>query len=644
MSSFLSASLQCEQHVSLIEMSSQDDAEHTKQPDRKAQPAADLQEVTPSSFEEPSKGLQPVPTQFYIPLNVALSLLFISHAISALYAPILDCDETYNYFEPLHYLLHPSSSSFQTWEYSPTYALRSWAYILIHGPLNGVRFLPVTKRTYFHIIRLSFAFGATASETRLYSTISKSLNPRIGAFYLLIVLTSPGIFHASTAFLPSSFAMYTSSLAMSFYLSIPSKTILTMTFFGFGALLGWPFAAALMIPFAVSDLLAAATSSSLGPTVKDYANGVGVWVVILAIQDPIDSLFYRRLVMVPLDLVFYNIFSGPDRGPDIFGIEPWHFYIRNLLLNFNLFFVLAAISLPVLGLQALFGRRSLSKQGLLRTFVILTPFYLWLTIFTLQPHKEERFMYPAYPFLALSAAITLHFILAFIGNSNPKTLIGKIPPQLKLAVILPVIFSSILLSTLRIAGTVTGYNATLKIYSHLPQQIHLQKAHPSALAEHDPNINIPFMSVPQTVCLGKDWYRFPTHFLLPEGYQARFIRSEFDGLLPGLFTNNRSGIWSATYQIPEGMNDVNAFESNKVISVEECDWLVDSYFSDTKGSKLEPLYIEQPEWERVHCEPLLDAAATHVVGRTIWLPHSVLVPEKYRRQWGMHCLLKRKVS
>jgi alpha-1,2-mannosyltransferase len=36
----------------------------------------------------------------------------------------------YNYWEPLHFLT--LGRGFQTWEYSPLYALRSWAYIVLH--------------------------------------------------------------------------------------------------------------------------------------------------------------------------------------------------------------------------------------------------------------------------------------------------------------------------------------------------------------------------------------------------------------------------------------------------------------------------------------------------------------------------------
>lgn len=43
----------------------------------------------------------------------------------------------YNFWEPLHYLDH--GVGFQTWETSPAYAIRSWAYILLHlGPARFV--------------------------------------------------------------------------------------------------------------------------------------------------------------------------------------------------------------------------------------------------------------------------------------------------------------------------------------------------------------------------------------------------------------------------------------------------------------------------------------------------------------------------
>ena len=140
-------------------------------------------------------------------------------------------------------------------------------------------------------------------------------------------------------------------------------------------------------------------------------------------------------MFVPWRIVSYNILSGSSRGPDIFGTEPWHFYIRNLLLNFNACLVLAICAGPVLGLQFLLSPRSSTRLTTLRSMMISTTFYMWLGIFSAQAHKEERFMYPAYPFVCLNAAITMHAVLNYVGHSSPKSTIAKIPANVKLALV-----------------------------------------------------------------------------------------------------------------------------------------------------------------------------------------------------------------
>jgi alpha-1,2-mannosyltransferase len=62
----------------------------------------------------------------------------------------------------------------------------------------------------------------------------------------------------------------------------------------------------------------------------------------------IDYYAYRKLEVVPLNIVLYNVFSGPGKGPDIYGTEPWWFYLANLSLNFNLLLPLALASGPTL--------------------------------------------------------------------------------------------------------------------------------------------------------------------------------------------------------------------------------------------------------------------------------------------------------
>lgn len=81
-----------------------------------------------SKASKAPKALQPI-SAFY--------LFFAAGLIAALFAPIQDCDETFNYWEPAHYLSH--GYGLQTWEYSPDYAIRSWLYVALHALVGNVR-------------------------------------------------------------------------------------------------------------------------------------------------------------------------------------------------------------------------------------------------------------------------------------------------------------------------------------------------------------------------------------------------------------------------------------------------------------------------------------------------------------------------
>ncbi|KIV79750.1 hypothetical protein PV11_07295 [Exophiala sideris] len=575
-----------------------------------------LQQSDPASAPSP---------RFYLPLNIAFYLCFASHLLAALYAPIQDCDETFNYWEPLHYLNH--GYGLQTWEYSPEFSIRSWAYIAIHAiPAKIAGLFARNKALEFYALRVLLAFICAVTETRLYSAVSRVLNPRIGVIYLMIVAFSPGFFYASSAFVPSSFAMYTSTLGLTSFMDWHggSKTATGIMWFGVGAMLGWPFAGALIIPFVVEEwLMALVGQTDLVVTFRHYLDGLVRCLVILAVQVGTDAFFYHKPTVVPWRIVAYNIFGGKDRGPDIFGTEPWDYYIRNLLLNFNLWFVLAAISGPLFLLQSLvFGQRT-TNQPLLRTLTFMSPLYLWLGIFTLQPHKEERFMFPAYPFLALNAAIAFHSLLAWIGSPD-SVVFGRIPGKLKLAAILPVIFLAINIGLLRIVGTVTAYRAPLQIYDAL------ETSNLTGSAD--------------TVCFGKDWYRFPSSHFLPNGVHAKFIKSEFDGLLPGEFHEGKTGfgLFPGTWLIPPGMNDRNEEDTGRYIDVQHCAYLVDSYMPGMEATEHEPLYVLDENWEKASCVPFLDISRTGIIARTIWLPDLPFIPPKYRRHWGEHCLLRRR--
>lgn len=157
-------------------------------------------------------------------------------------------------------------------------------------------------------------------------------------------------------------------------------------------------------------------------------------------------------------------------------------------------------------------------------------------------------MYPVYPFLCLNAAIALHTLLSYIGTADPRTIMGKIPAKLKLAVVSTFIIFAIGIGTLRTIGVMTAYRAPLQIYAPLRRP--------------------EFTRSEQTICLGKEWYRFPSSYFLPGGMRAKFVKSAFDGLLPGEFSEAKIGfgLFPGSWLDPSGMNDQNIEDPGKYVS------------------------------------------------------------------------------
>ena len=83
-----------------------------------------------------------------------------------------------------------------------------------------------------------------------------------------------------------------------------------------------------------------------------------------------------------------------------------------------------------------------------------------------------------------------------------------------------------------------------------------------AVAAHPKQLDLaPLSALNLTLCYGKEWYRFPGHFLVPTQVNVGLIRSEHDGALPTKFLlpagDQRKT--SATRAVPLGVNDRNQF-------------------------------------------------------------------------------------
>lgn len=124
---------------------------------------------------------------------------------------------------------------------------------------------------------------------------------------------------------------------------------------------------------------------------------------------------------------------------------------------------------------------------------------------------------------------------------------------------------------------------------------------------------------PINVCIGKDWYRYPSSFFLPSTrYSIRFMESEFRGILPAYYSSEENAS-----QIPHSyFNDMNKGSSFMHFkNIEKCDYLVDLDIKAKKYPPNEPNYSADTEhWTVLKELPFLIAQKSHPIYRAFYVP------------------------
>ncbi|THH33402.1 hypothetical protein EUX98_g781 [Antrodiella citrinella] len=623
----------------------------------------------------------------------------------AMYSNIQDCDEVFNFWEPLHYM--DRGYGFQTWETSPQYSIRSWAYILLHFVSTQIpkQFLGTEKRPAFFAVRIFLAFISAYCETALYRAAVDKINYRAGRYLFFMLLVSSGMWIASTcnvfallnwqlysrehsAFLPSTFAMYANTLAFAWSIQPSSNTNIKRTMFATlafatGAIVGWPFALAVAIPFAFEELFLYGTDGVTSNVVSwfarrwiRFATCAGTAALLAIPVVAMDTLFYGKLTIVPWNIIKYNIFPEAGRGPELYGSESAMFYVNNLILNFNVLVPLAFASLPALFITSIVDRKRLGDRpppGSSSPYVLLAvrlaPIYLWFAIMSVQPHKEERFMYPIYPLLCFNAAVALYLTRGWLEVAYVK--VTQSPYRASKATLfsrftLSVVSAFMVISATRTLALWEYYHAPMTIVYRLESQelprllnttghITLPTPHDNPdnqYERHDeekPRIDLaPLKKMDITLCYGKEWHRFPGHYLVPEGVRVEWIKSEFDGMLPGHFvaTATDGGLFErmkGTKVVPTGLNDLNEEAPEFYVDVSSCDYLIDLDFPlNPTSTSLEPRYTaDVATWERVTCQKFLDAKHSSLLTRALWMPGSLW---QQNNEFGEYCLLRHKAN
>lgn len=542
---------------------------------------------------------------------------------------ISDCDETFNYWEPLNLIARGFGK--QTWEYSPAYAIRSYLYLIpyyiVTFPLRD--FIHITGEKlpdyyFFYFIRVVALSGFTCfTEYKLYRSVQRNISMYAANWFLLFSTVSAGMSHGGVALLPSSFAMGWITLASSFALDVLTlentfasvwPSVNAITCFLFAGVFGWPFTLALGLPFGLFTL---GSRYQTDPLVRIVLICTVVFAAIMTALITVDSYIYNRtMLFVPFNIVLYNVFSTEGEGPEIYGTEPFSYYPKNLFLNFNV--------IAILGYIGAVANPALFKNKIRILVGISIPLILWSYIFGSQAHKEERFLYPIYPLITLSAAVFTSGTFSKLKTVVPNS-------WTRLCSVLSMI-AVIVVSLLRIVNLVENYSAPIT----------------SARAFNEIARNSTDISI-QNICIGREWYHFPTSFFLPDNYRLRFIAGGFDGLLPGDFPEHVP-LPEAASAYPKGMNTKNIFSPDKIVDLEVCDFIIDNsspvnlglgeiqFVANNRG-----VLSIMDGWELVSSEKMIRPDGDHRgIGKFLYVPKPLRELIPYQVEYMDYCVLQKK--
>ncbi|CEF60936.1 Alpha-1,2-mannosyltransferase ALG9 [Strongyloides ratti] len=529
--------------------------------------------------------------------NSILKIIISLRISSAFYGLIMDCDEVYNYWEPLHLFLY--GNGLQTWEYSPLYAIRSYFYIFLHSlPAQLIiNISPHSKIFIFYSIRCILGIISASADTLLYYALCKKFANSIGIIYIVFTLLAPGMFISSTAFLPSSFSMILCTLTIAAYLR--EKFFIAIFCTAISALLGWPFAAVLGFPLVIHMVFIYNKKYLLKFII--YAGISGLLISVPMIY--FDSLYFGKTVFAPLNIVLYNVFSS--HGPDLYGTAPLTYYLKNLFLNWNIAFPLLFLSIPLSWLEYNKIRNEKAKdfkkinyESFIPLLLLFCTLMLWFIIFFSQPHKEERFMFPVYSLIAILAAVAVDGISKMFKNSTVVILI--------------------------ILGIFGGFSVTrnIALTKYYSAPITIFKEFNDYMIEHSKDLDFSVMQDPVNLCMGDEWYEFPSSFFLPykvvdrfnrkRSVKLQFIKSGFKGLLPKYYEQGK--LLDVTRKIPSYMNDKNEEEPSRYISLSSCDYLVKLNKNNNNYKELSNEFVP------IIRQPYLDTDKTSSIFRAFYTP------------------------
>lgn len=187
---------------------------------------------------------------------------------------------------------------------------------------------------------------------------------------------------------------------------------------------------------------------------------LGAFATALAISVPIDSYFWQRPLWPELAGFYYNAVLGSSSN---WGVSPWHYYFSSALPRL----LLNPVCFPLMGLALYQPATSRRVQDL------VIPSLVFIAVYSIQPHKETRFIFYAVPPLTAAAAVGADYV----SSRRSKSIFYRLATLVIALSVLAAFASStlmLLLSSLNYPGgdaVSQLYAVTANVTSSAPSQL-----------------------------------------------------------------------------------------------------------------------------------------------------------------------------
>lgn len=393
--------------------------------------------------------------EFFLTLNKpSVLVLFALRVLASILVPVSDCDEVFNYWEPLHFLIY--GSGLQTWEYSPEFALRSYGFLQV-AMLPSI--IPVLlgfdKYIVFVCIKVSMAFFAAYAEHFFVESVRKKYGANVGRNLYYALISSWGMSAATASIiLPNSAAMSLGMIILGLWMR--KHYIAALYSSAFLVIVVSPFVAVVFVPMVIDIILSQGF-------ITVFSTGLRAVMYILIPAIIIDYFYYGFFVVSAWNIIEYNAIASEERGAELYGVESWTYYAINLALNFN---VVVFIGIPLFIVISPFKLK-------IRDLFVLFSGLIWLLLMGTRPHKEERFLFPIYPFFALYFAFVVDWVMDTAKRCSFRSQHGQVVKQSQAIDLLSrgafcILFTGIaLISLSRGIGQILYFSGASRAYTHL---------------------------------------------------------------------------------------------------------------------------------------------------------------------------------